>query len=599
MASAPERLETTVIETLRLATLALALASCQHTPVQEFVVPPSSASQFEALGGSFLEIWLERNPVSATHLGDHRYDGSWPDISATAELADVAWKHQLLADLEALDLQGLDLEQQVDVAIMQNQLRADVFTVEQLKPWQTNPLWAAYTAGSGLDSLVSREFAPVEQRMSSLQGRLTTLGGFLDQARQRLDAPPTVHVQTAIDQVEALVGWVDGSLRQEFPEAQRAELEAAADDAEQALREFHAFLEGEVLPRSTDQFRLGSELWEQKLQYSLDTDLSGDDVYRLAWELLEATTQNMAHDAAALYPALYPDRPVPSLDDEQQRATLIREVLDRIADDHADDETIISDAQATLEQATAFVAEHQLVTLPNEPVRVIVMPEFKRGVSIAYCDAPGPLEQNRETFYAIAPPPEAWPAERRESFYREYNRAMLQELTIHEAMPGHFLQIAHAARFDSPVRAVFSSGTFIEGWALYTEWLMAEHGYGGPEVRLQRQKMVLRLCLNAIIDHDVHAGEMDHDGAVALMTERGFQEEGEAEGKWKRAQLTSTQLSTYLVGLLEIMAIHDAYRAQAGEAFDLRAFNDELLAHGSPPPRHAARLLGLGPITLD
>jgi uncharacterized protein (DUF885 family) len=273
--------------------------------------------------------------------------------------------------------------------------------------------------------------------------------------------------------------------------------------------------------------------------------------------------------------------------------------MDRIADDHADDETIIAAARATLEQATAFVAEHRLVTLPDEPVEIIVMPEFKRGVSIAYCDAPGPLEESRETFYAIAPPPEAWPPERRESFYREYNQAMLHELTIHEAMPGHFLQLAHDARFDSPVRAVFSSGTFVEGWALYSEWMMAEHGYGGPTVRLQRHKMVLRLCLNAIIDHGVHAGEMDHDEALALMMERGFQEEGEAEGKWKRAQLTSAQLSSYLVGLIEVMAIRRAFEAQAGEDFDLLAFNDELLAHGSPPPRHLAGLLGLGPLHGD
>jgi len=346
------------------------------------------------------------------------------------------------------------------------------------------------------------------------------------------------------------------------------------------------------LPASAEDFRLGPELYARKLRYTLDTDMDPDTVVARAWDLLEQTTGEMAEVADDLYPTLFPDRPLPEASGDE-RAAVIRAVLDRVADDCPTDETIVAEAQATTEAATAFVAEHDLVSLPVEPVRVIEMPEFRRGVSIAYCDAPGPLEEVRQTFYAIAPPPADWPEERRASFYREYNRAMLVELSIHEAMPGHYLQLAHAARFDSPVRAVFGSGTFVEGWAVYSEWMMAQHDFGGPEVRMQRLKMVLRLCINAIIDHGIHAGSMDHDEALALMMDRGFQEEGEAEGKWKRACLTSAQLSTYLVGYLEVMDLRHDYEARAGESFDLKAYNDEVLAHGSPAPRHLRTLLGL------
>ncbi len=585
--------------TLRWASLALVLASCHHPVNLEPSMTPPASERFEELGQSFLGTWLARNPVSATYLGDHRFDGQWPDVSLESEARELDWAREVQAELSSLDISALQPEQRVDAAILGTQLDSGVFDTQQLRGWERNPLYAVYTVSSGLDGLVSREFAPVEQRMASLQARLEALPAFLAQAQGRLDAPPIVHTQTAIDQVAALVSWVDGPLRADFPEAQRAELELAADAAEQALRDYQAFLEQDLLPRSVPEFRIGRELWEQKLQYSLDTDLTAEQVLQRAWALLDSTTEQMAVDAATYHAELFPGEPVPQVTDSASRDALIRRVLDRIADEHADDDTIIPQAQATLEAATAFVAEHRLVTLPDEPVRVIVMPEFKRGVAIAYCDAPGPLEQSRETFYAIAPPPLAWPPERRESFYREYNQAMLYELTIHEAMPGHFLQLAHDARFDSPVRAVFSSGTFVEGWALYSEWMMAEQGFGGPAVRLQRQKMVLRLCLNAILDHGVHAGTMDHDQALALMMERGFQEEGEAEGKWKRAQLTSAQLSTYLVGLLEVMAIRQAYEARAGNDFDLLSFNDELLAHGSPPPRHLAGLLGLGPLHQD
>ncbi len=170
--------------------------------------------------------------------------------------------------------------------------------------------------------------------------------------------------------------------------------------------------------------------------------------------------------------------------------------------------------------------------LPNEPCKVIEMPEYRRGVSVAYCDASGPLEKKQETFYAIAPTPKDWPRKRAESFYREYNRSMLAELTVHEAMPGHYLQLMHNNEFPSKLRAVFSSGAFVEGWAVYAEWLMAKYGFGGPRVRMQRQKMTLRLAANAILDHGIHAGTMEEKEALDLMMNDAFQEEGEAVGKW-------------------------------------------------------------------
>ena len=279
--------------------------------------------------------------------------------------------------------------------------------------------------------------------------------------------------------------------------------------------------------------------------------------------------------------------------DDAARATLIRAVLDQLAADHPDDDTLLDEARATLAEATQFVADRGLVALPDEPVQIIEMPEFNRGVSIAYCDAPGPFEKSRETFYAIAPPPAEWPAERRESFYREYNSWMLVDLTIHEAMPGHYLQLAHAGKVHRPLRAVFSSGTFVEGWALYSEWMMGQEGFGGPEVELQRLKMVLRLCINALLDHGVHTGGMTEEQAMTLMTERGFQEDGEAAGKWRRACLTSAQLSTYLVGMIEVMDIRRDFEDRAAGEFDLREFNDLTLSQGSIAPRHIRALMML------
>ena len=552
-------------------------------------------TEFYKFGREFLDTYLGQYPVTATRLGDHRQDAKWSDSSEEARQWRAAWLRQTRGRLESMPLESLPIEDQVDAAILAHRLDASLFSMEQLRPWENRPLSVVGEVASGLDYLVSRDFAPLPLRMAVLQGRLDGLPDFLASGQAALVSPPRIHTETAIDQNRGLIDWVNGSMRDDFDKVpeQAAALNASADAAAAALQAFQRFLEEELLPRSTEEFRMGAELYERKLQYTLDTGLTADDVVERAWTTLESTRANMVVLARELHPEFFPGEALPDTLDEAAENALIRKVLDHMAADHADDATVFDQARASLEEATRFTAEHDLVTLPGDPVEVIAMPEFNRGVSIAYCDAPGPFEENPQTFYAIAPPPEDWTDERRESFYREYNSTMIKDLTVHEAMPGHYLQLAHAARFKSPIRAVFSSGTFVEGWALYSEWVMEQHGFGGPAVAMQRHKMVLRLCINAIIDHGVQAGAMTHDEAVELMTGRGFQEEGEAEGKWTRACLTSAQLSTYLIGMLEMMDIRRDYEAKAGEAFDLKAYNDEVLAHGSPAPRHLRRLLGL------
>jgi uncharacterized protein (DUF885 family) len=226
---------------------------------------------------------------------------------------------------------------------------------------------------------------------------------------------------------------------------------------------------------------------------------------------------------------------------------------------------------------------------------VIVMPEYQRGVAVAYCDAPGPLEKNGETFFSISPTPADWTKDLVQSFFREYNNYMLQNLTIHEAMPGHYLQLAHSNKFKAPtmVRAIFGSGTFVEGWATYAEQLMAEKGYGGPEVKMQQLKMRLRLIINSIIDQKIHTANMSEKEAMDMMMQEGFQEKGEAAGKWIRACLTSTQLSTYYVGNMEVNSLRAGYEKKHGASADMKSMHDAILSLGSPAPKYIREALGL------
>jgi hypothetical protein len=279
----------------------------------------------------------------------------------------------------------------------------------------------------------------------------------------------------------------------------------------------------------------------------------------------------------------------------------VRRVLDRLASDgHVDNDTIVARCEQALTETTAFVRDRDLVTVHDDPVEIIVMPEIHRGVAVAYCDPPGPLEPAPlPTYFAVSPTPEDWSQERVGSFFREYNAHMLHNLTVHEAMPGHVLQLAHNARYESgvAVRKALWSGPFVEGWAVYAEELMADEGYRGDQglagaLRMQQLKMQLRMTINAVLDARVHAHGMTEDEAMRLMTGRGHQEEGEAAGKWRRALLTSAQLSTYYVGYTEVRDLaHDLVAARPDDT--ARRRHDAMLAHGSPPPRHLRTLLGL------
>ncbi len=558
----------------------------------DFASPaPSQDAAFDALAAGFVDQYLELDPVQATELGDHRFDGRWPSFGADM----VPTHRQLIAatreKLASIDPSALRDAARIDRAILVNRLELATFDLDTAQPWVRDPVFYTGLIGDGLDPLVTRDFAPHAERMESLRQRLEALPALIAQAKANLQHPSKVATQTAIDQNNGLVDLVSESLPAEFDKepTQKAALAAAAAKALAALRDFGTFLHKDLLERSDGDFRLGREAFHKKVGYYLEAEIPPDQLYASAVELLDQTLGEMTSTALELWPELFPKAPKPAPKTEADRRELIRKVLDQLAQDRPSNATIVAEARKLTEDATAFVRDHNLVELPNEPLRVIEMPEYRRGVAVAYCDSSGPLEKKRETFFAISPTPKDWTAKRVLSFYREYNRSMLADLTVHEAMPGHYLQIAHEARFKSPIRSVFESGPFVEGWAVYAEWLMAKHGFGGPRVRMERLKMVLRLCANAMIDHDVHAGHMSREAAMKLMMDQAFQEEGEAAGKWKRAQLTSAQLTTYFYGFHEMMKLRE--RAEALPGFNERAYHDKLLSFGAPPPKYLAHLM--------
>jgi len=551
-------------------------------------------NEFQGIARNYLEQELQTNPEEATELGDHRFDDQLTDYSAEARAKELATQREFREKLNALDGSQLTGANNVDFRILKENTDYKIFQAEELKEPDWNPLVYMQSLANSLYLLVARDFATPEKRIASVRQRMEAIPRIITQAKTNLQHPPRVHTETAIEQTQGAIGLVREGLAPLLDRAPQLKKELAPlqEKTAAALEDYKKWLQGDLLPRSDGDFRLGAEKFRKKLRFALASDLSMEEIMKRAQADLQQTQTAIYETALPLYKKYFPVADDKTLADKHKVTAV---VLDKLAEQHPDDATIVSYAQKVVAEATDFVKQHNLVTVPDVPLDVIAMPEFKRGVAIAYCDSPGPLEKNGKTFFAVAPTPKDWSKERRESFFREYNNYEIRDLTVHEAMPGHYLQLAHANQFRAPtlVRAIFSSGTFIEGWAVYCEQTMAEQGYGGAEVKMQQLKMRLRAIANAILDQSIHAGNMTEKEAMDLMMKQTFQQEGEAVAKWKRARLTSAQLSTYFVGASEHLDLRDSAKRKAGPSFDLKKYNDQVISYGSPPVKYVRELMGL------
>ena len=518
----------------------------------------SADAEFTGLAQEYLDDRAERHPAAATDLGDHRFDDRLADPTEQARADERRALDGWSARLEAIDDSALSAEHRVDAAMMAGSVARRMFEIDELREHTWNPLQA--NPGNAIYQLLARDFAPLPERLGSVAARLAAIPASLAEARRQLGAMPRVHLETAIGQFAGTIALISGeidtalsprrSARRSSPECGRPRSRPWTSTATWLSAQL-AGSAGFADPR------IGPERFGRKLSLTLSAAADADAILARAQADLDRVSEEIAELAAGIAGSA---RPGPEV---------VRQVLDQLARDVPDDTTILEFCREALAAQTAFVTDHRLITVYDDPVELIAMPEIDRGVAVAYCDSPGALEPTPQpTFIAVSPTPADWTPQRVASFYREYNRHMVHNLMVHEAMPGHYLQLQHSRRFKgsgTDIRAALRSGSFTEGWAVYTEQLMAERGYPGEgdprAVRMQMLKMQLRTIINAILDAGVHAHGMTETEAMALMTGRGYQEEGEAAGKWRRAQITSAQLSTYYVGYAEISDLARDLRA--------------------------------------
>jgi uncharacterized protein (DUF885 family) len=552
---------------------------------------------FEAISQRYLGEMMALTPVNATSLGDHRFDAELDDVSSTGYDQRVALARELLLQLQALDDAQLSRANRVDARLLTSELQYEIWRVEKLAEWRWNPLIYTDLAGNSVYLLMARDFAPLPERLRNVGARLAELPRFLAQVRESLIPArvPRIHAETAAKQNNGVLTLIDQLVVPQLgvlPEADQTSVKAAIARAHTAVSQHQIWLEKKLLPEAKGDFRLGAELYDTKLHFALDSPMGREEIRTRAQAELTRTRTEMYIIARAVLQNR-PDAPAlpvtPSIDEQQAAIAAALELA--YAQQPARDQ-VFETARHALEEATAFTRAHDLVTVHDDPLDIIPMPEFQRGVALAYCDAPGPLDRGQKTFYVISPIPNDWTESQVKSFLREYNTRSIDDLTVHEAMPGHYLQFTHSNRYHSPLRAVLASGTFVEGWAVYAERMMVEQGFrgGDPLMRLIQLKWYLRSIGNAILDQGVHVDGMSREQAMRLMMHDTFQEEREASGKWVRAQLTAAQLPTYFVGAQEHLALREELRKKWGKDFTLKRYHDTVLSFGSPPVRYVREL---------
>ncbi|UYK86168.1 DUF885 domain-containing protein [Xanthomonas sacchari] len=594
---------------LLAAALLAALAGCQKpadAPAASTAAPGSAApaadpaadTAFAALSKRAVDTWMQLSPVGATQTGDHRYDSELDDLSAAGRQKSLDASKQLLAELDKLDTTKLSRENQVDAAILRNQLQSDIWNSEVAQSWATDPQVYNGLAGGAIYGLMAREFAPLPERLKSATARMEKIPALFAQARANLDPARVseISAKTVAKQNRGILSIVDSFIVphiQELPQADAQRLQAAIEGLKKAVAEQQTWLDQTLVPNAKGDFRLGAEKYDQKLKFALNSSLSRAEIKQRA----EAELTRVRQDMYGIARTVLKDKPgAPALvdapsDEQQQKA--IEAALELAYAQHPARDKVVEAAKASLADATDFVRKKDLVTLPDAPVDIILMPEFQRGVAVAYCDSPGPLDKNLKTFYAVSPIPDDWNAQQADSFLREYNSRMIHLLSIHEGVPGHYVEGWHSAKFPSTLRGVLRSGVFAEGWAVYTERMMQEQGYldNDPLFHLVQLKFYLRSIANALLDQGVHVDGWSKEQALHLMVHDTFQQQSEAEGKWVRAQLTSAQLPTYFVGVQEHLDLRKAMQDKLGDKFNLKAYHDQVLSYGAPPVRFVRELM--------
>ncbi|MCL1144496.1 DUF885 domain-containing protein [Shewanella marinintestina] len=580
---------------LAIALSLLGLTACQSQPATApaGVEITDQKLAFDQFSQNFIDaLWIE-SPTWALYSGFHKYDGVLKVPNAATRAATMAFIEKQQAALAKFDPQSMAPATLTDYRLIENLLGEMKWDLETFNSWQWNP--ASYNVSGGFAQIINEDFAPLDERLRSVIARMENVPAYYAAARENIANPTIEHTQLAIMQNEGAFSvfskeLLDKAIKSGLTNDEKALFANRFNKVTMAINEHIDWLkalETELAEDGSRSFRIGEELYEQKFAFDIQAGMSAKELYQKAVNDKNRVQTEMAKITHKIW-GKYIDKPIPK-DDK----VAIKQLIDKLSAKHVKREDFVDEVRAQIPELIDFVNKKNLVTLdPNKPLVVRETPAYMRGYAGASISAPGPYEKSGNTYYNVTPL-DGMSEESAESYLREYNHWILQVLNIHEAIPGHYTQLVYSNESPSLIKSLFGNGAMVEGWAVYTERMMLEEGYGDfePEMWLMYYKWNLRVIANTILDYSIQVKDMSEEQALDLMMNEAFQQQAEAEGKWRRATLSQVQLTSYYSGYREIYDFREEYKALKGEDFDLKAFHEEFLSYGSAPVKYIRELM--------
>ncbi|PKG57449.1 DUF885 domain-containing protein [Shewanella sp. GutDb-MelDb] len=581
--------------TLAIALSLTGLTACQtQTSIEQSTIEMTDQNlAFQQFSQSFIDdLWLE-SPTWALYSGFHQYDGVLKVPNEQARQASLDFVSKQSALLTHFDKDSLTPGLLTDYRLIENLIGQMRWDIETFKSWQWDP--TNYNVSGGFAQIINENFAPLDQRLASVLSRMENVPAYYAAARENISHPTLEHTQLAIMQNEGAFSvfnndLLDQVIASELTNEQKVLFVTRFNKATIAINEHIDWLkalEAKLDKEGARSFRIGETLYEQKFTYDIQAGMSGKALYEKAIEDKNRVQAEMTKITEKLWPTNF-DTPMP-----KDNKVAIKQLIDKLSVKHVKRDDFVDEVRAQIPELIAFVNEKDLVTLdPNKPLIVRETPAYMRGYAGASISAPGPYEKSGNTYYNVTPL-DGMNDESAESYLREYNHWILQVLNIHEAIPGHYTQLVYSNESPSLIKSLFGNGAMVEGWAVYTERMMLEEGYGNfePEMWLMYYKWNLRVICNTILDYGIQVKGMTEAEALDLMINEAFQQQAEAQGKWRRATLSQVQLTSYYSGYREIYDFREEYKALKGEDFDLKAFHEEFLSYGSAPVKYIRELM--------
>jgi hypothetical protein len=556
----------------------------------------SEDEKFKKTLDSYLDALWKFYPTSATLAGYHKYDGNLENISNKS----IEKRREELDEFNQefvtkIDRLKLSPDLQIDHEMMMNALDLEIFEQESLVPWEYNPLFYNKIFASCLRSLLTKEFAPLDTRTKNAADRLKDLPGLIKQAKENLKNPPQIFTETAMKQFPGIMNFYQNEFPQlieQAPEAYKSKLNANLAKLIPALRDYQNFLQNELLPRSTGNFRLGEQAHLRLARLTLQNDIPLQELNARADADYKNIRREMFLVCIPLYKIMDPkidlDNPPPNLTEDQLINTTVAHVLDKIKTEHVTKEDYLEKIKTSVEEVKNFIIQNDIVELPENNLDIEPMPLEFQGITWTRLESPGVYEKTDTFTFQVTPIPEDWADDQVESFFNEYNNFFLYFWIVRKAYPGLFVPTYYTRKNPSLVRNLWPNMPLIRGWPVSLEEELVFKGFGNYDLRLRlnQLKFLLRAVMDFKLELNIHEGGMTKEMAVAYMTRGGFQSQAEAERKWNRIILKPMDSAYTYVGFQEIQDMEKEYKSLKGDSFSEKEFFKKLLSYGALPLRH-------------